>query len=197
MFVCSSPLRYTDLNLVQTPYFCWPFFQLVEYDGDSPALNWVKSHTSIWHTMLAFELFRAFALSNEFKLPPVRFCHLDCSLVHFSLRFAKKTRWNLLERLPNYVAAHYGFVNSSPGECDNCRSQAELTVEGFVHLSSAVIPKYGPVLKLEVIKPYLKENLKWRVQKVCCRSIFRMCRESHVFLWNRPTGLPRISSLSV
>ena len=77
---------------------------------------------------------------------------------------------------PNYVGAHYGFVNSSPGECDNCRSQADLLVEGFVHLNSALIPKYGSNLSPEVIKPYLKENLKWRVQKVCCRLISRMCK---------------------
>jgi tyrosinase len=66
---------------------------------------------------------------------------------------------------PNYVGAHYGFVNSKAEKCDNCRSQADLVVEGFVHLDSAIISKHGPDLSPEHVKPYLKHHLKWRVQK--------------------------------
>lgn len=90
--------------------------------------------------------------------------------------------------------AHYGFVNSSLGECDNCRSQAELTVEGFVHVSSVVIPKHGSDLKPEVIKPYLKENLSGAYRRYvvvlyfgCAENLMsfcgtgqRACRESHL-----------------
>ena len=68
---------------------------------------------------------------------------------------------------PSFVGAHYAFVNSVAGQCDNCRSQADLVVEGFVHLTVALaelsgLPSYEP----SVVRPYLKDNLSWRIQSV-------------------------------
>ena len=68
---------------------------------------------------------------------------------------------------PSFVGAHYAFVNSAAGQCDNCRSQADLVVEGFVHLTLAIekysgLPSYEP----SVVRSYLKDNLSWRIQAV-------------------------------
>jgi tyrosinase len=68
---------------------------------------------------------------------------------------------------PSFVGAHYAFVNGAAGQCDNCRSQADLVVEGFVHLNLAIadlsgLPSYEPT----VVRPYLKDNLSWRIQSV-------------------------------
>lgn len=74
-------------------------------------------------------------------------------------------------RSPNYVGGHYAFVNSNAEECENCRSQGDVVVEGFVHLNSAIIKKNGPDLSPRVVEHYLKHHLKWRVQKVRCYSM--------------------------
>ena len=68
---------------------------------------------------------------------------------------------------PSFVGAHYAFVNGAADQCDNCRSQADLVVEGFVHLNVAIadlsgLPSYEP----SVVRPYLKDNLSWRIQSV-------------------------------
>jgi tyrosinase len=68
---------------------------------------------------------------------------------------------------PSFVGAHYAFVNSAAGQCDNCRSQADLVVEGFVHLTLAIeehsdLTSYEP----SVVRPYLKDNLSWRILTV-------------------------------
>ncbi|TFY82262.1 hypothetical protein EWM64_g1750 [Hericium alpestre] len=67
---------------------------------------------------------------------------------------------------PNFVGAHHAFVNSSPGHCANCRRQHELVVEGFVHLNEAIakhsnLGTFAP----DAVRPYLKRELHWRVQK--------------------------------
>jgi len=66
-----------------------------------------------------------------------------------------------------FVGAHYAFVNGAASQCDNCRKQADLVVEGFVHLSSTIAERSGlSSFDPTVVVPYLKENLQWRVQAV-------------------------------
>jgi tyrosinase len=75
------------------------------------------------------------------------------------------TQWRTCN---SFVGAHVSFANAEADQCGNCREQAELVVEGFVHLNQAIakcspgLPSYEP----EVVAPYLKENLHWRVQAV-------------------------------
>lgn len=68
---------------------------------------------------------------------------------------------------PNYVGGHHAFVNGSASQCSNCRSQADVVIEGFVHLNRGILT-HSRLNSLEpsVVEPYLKENLHWRVQKV-------------------------------
>lgn len=68
---------------------------------------------------------------------------------------------------PSFVGAHYAFVNSAVGQCDNCRNQADLVVEGFVHLTLAIEEHSGlPSYEASVVRPYLKDNLSWRILTV-------------------------------
>ncbi|EJF63238.1 photo-regulated tyrosinase [Dichomitus squalens LYAD-421 SS1] len=67
---------------------------------------------------------------------------------------------------PHYVGAHQAFVNSSPQRCANCRRQGDLVIEGFVHLNEAIARLSGlHSFDPSVVKPYLHQNLHWRVQK--------------------------------
>jgi len=66
---------------------------------------------------------------------------------------------------PSFVGAHATFVNSSADQCANCREQADLVTEGFVHLNNALAKVPGlSSFEPSVVSPYLKENLHWRVQ---------------------------------
>jgi len=125
-------------------------------------------------------------------------CRIECKKHELSTSFAvliflgdvpdDPSEWR---RSPNYVGAHYAFVNSNGEECENCRSQGDLVIEGFVHLDSAILAKSGPDLKPETVEPYLRQNLKWRVQKVFIYLIFNVSNNSHhayAFLCCRPTG---------
>jgi tyrosinase len=68
---------------------------------------------------------------------------------------------------PTFVGSHHAFVNSAASQCDNCRDQADLVIEGFVHLNSAIAERSGlSSFDPSVVTPYLKENLHWRVQAV-------------------------------
>lgn len=68
---------------------------------------------------------------------------------------------------PTFVGAHHAFVNSAASQCDNCRDQADLVIEGFVHLNSSIAERSGlSSFDPSVVAPYLKENLHWRVQAV-------------------------------
>jgi len=74
-----------------------------------------------------------------------------------------------------FVGGHSAFVNSAPSQCGNCRNQVDAYSEGFVHLNSAIarwsgLSSYEP----EVVRPYLKEKLHWRIQLVrmlCLRLV--------------------------
>jgi len=99
-------------------------------------------------------------------------CRIECKKHELSTSFAvliflgdvpdDPSEWR---SSPSYVGAHYAFVNSNVEECENCRSQGDLVIEGFVHLNSAIIARSGPDLKPETVEPYLAQNLKWRIQK--------------------------------
>lgn len=68
---------------------------------------------------------------------------------------------------PTFVGSHHAFVNSAASQCDNCREQADLVIEGFVHLNSAIAERSGlSSFDPSVVIPYLKENLHWRIQAV-------------------------------
>jgi tyrosinase len=67
----------------------------------------------------------------------------------------------------SYVGSHSTFVNGSAEQCANCRTQADVVTEGFVHLNRALgrhsgLSSYEP----QAVSPYLRENLHWRVQAV-------------------------------
>ena len=69
---------------------------------------------------------------------------------------------------PSFVGAHVSFVNTDAEQCANCRDQAELEVEGFVHLNAGIAKRSGlSSYEPSVVAPYLRDNLHWRVQDVC------------------------------
>ena len=77
---------------------------------------------------------------------------------------ANLTVWHQSTR---YAGAHHAFVNSTPERCANCRRQGDMVIEGFVHLNEAIarlsrLNSFDPT----AVKPYLQENLQWRVLKV-------------------------------
>jgi len=80
---------------------------------------------------------------------------------------------------PNFVGAHHAFVNDNPEECENCRNQADIVEEGFVHLDAAILKHSGlKSLENDVVAPYLTKELNWRVMKVSYsfnRHHFSLC----------------------
>ncbi|KIK59858.1 hypothetical protein GYMLUDRAFT_44328 [Collybiopsis luxurians FD-317 M1] len=73
------------------------------------------------------------------------------------------SEWNTSS---HFVGAFHGFVNSSAGRCANCRRQQDVVLEGFVHLNDGIarlsnLNSFDP----QVVEPYLKDHLHWRVQK--------------------------------
>jgi len=65
----------------------------------------------------------------------------------------------------SFVGAHHAFVNSAASQCGNCRNQADVYSEGFVHLNSSIAKRSGlSSYEPEKVVPYLKEKLHWRVQ---------------------------------
>ena len=96
---------------------------------------------------------------------------------------------------PNYVGGHHAFVNGSASQCSNCRSQADVVVEGFVHLNKGIVTHSGlNSLEPSVVEPYLKENLHWRVQKVMVAFVFRAIGvELIAFFLYRSVAILRLS----
>jgi len=78
-------------------------------------------------------------------------------------------------RSDTFVGAHYAFVNSAASQCSNCRNQADIYSEGFVHLNSTIAKRSGiSSYEPEEVLPYLKENLHWQIQAVrmlCLRLV--------------------------
>ncbi|VDC02340.1 unnamed protein product [Peniophora sp. CBMAI 1063] len=91
----------------------------------------------------------------------------------FAILFSLGKREDIPEDLdalrasPSFVGGHHVFANASAEQCANCREQSELVVEGYVHLNLAIarlassLGSFDP----QVIVPYLKDNLQWRIQK--------------------------------
>jgi tyrosinase len=64
-----------------------------------------------------------------------------------------------------FVGAHHAFVNSAASQCGNCKNQADIYSEGFVHLNSAIAKRSGlSSYEAEQVLPYLKDKLHWRIQ---------------------------------
>jgi len=66
---------------------------------------------------------------------------------------------------PSFVGSHVAFVNSAADQCANCRDQADVVSEGFVHLNSTIADRSGlSSYEPNVVIPYLRDNLHWRIQ---------------------------------
>jgi tyrosinase len=75
---------------------------------------------------------------------------------------ADASQWRTCD---SFVGSHVAFVNTSAEQCANCREQADLVAEGFVHLNSSIAKRSGlSSFEPGVVSPYLKANLHWRVQ---------------------------------
>ncbi|KAH9940686.1 photo-regulated tyrosinase [Amylocystis lapponica] len=66
-----------------------------------------------------------------------------------------------------FVGAVHAFVNSAAEHCANCRRNADVQVEGFVHLNDALL-KHPQLRSLapDVVVPFLQRSLAWRVYTV-------------------------------
>ena len=82
---------------------------------------------------------------------------------------------------PYYVGSVSAFVNSQPKHCVNCQNAIaqNLRIEGFVNLNQAIVDICGlRSFAVDVVHPYLKENLTWRVRKVSVNENYtsqRLC----------------------
>ncbi|KAI0270058.1 hypothetical protein BC834DRAFT_841744 [Gloeopeniophorella convolvens] len=66
---------------------------------------------------------------------------------------------------PNFVGSHHAFVSGAADQRANLHDQVDFDSEGFVHLNAAIARLSGlSSFEIDVISPYLKENLDWRIQ---------------------------------
>ncbi|KAF7349475.1 Tyrosinase [Mycena sanguinolenta] len=80
---------------------------------------------------------------------------------------------------PNFVGAHHVFANSVLDRCANCRAHRDAVVEGFVHLNKGINEHSGlHSLEPDVVVPYLKHDLHWRVQKAGGEPILKLAHAS-------------------
>jgi tyrosinase len=85
---------------------------------------------------------------------------------------------------PNFVGTHHAFVNSAAEQCANCRSQANVLGEGFVHLNQAIARHSGlKSLEPAVVEPYLTKQLHWSIQKVSSHVIFSLIHGTNAELY--------------
>jgi len=69
---------------------------------------------------------------------------------------------------PTFVGASHAYV-AERREGYGYESPGDDVTQGFVHLNRGIIKLSGlRSLEPEVVKPYLKSKLQWKVQKVCC-----------------------------
>lgn len=99
----------------------------------------------------------------------------------------------------SYVGAHH--VHTSRGRATR-RSDAANTIsetEGFVHLNDAIAERSGlNSFDPEVVEPYLKKEIDWRVQKVRQLSSESLCSSDPDFQADRSAAqLEDLSSLQV
>jgi len=66
---------------------------------------------------------------------------------------------------PNLAGCNDVFVNSKPKHCANCQDNTDLATEDYVQLDDALLESVQTVEK-DVVIPFLKENLHWRVAKI-------------------------------
>ena len=73
---------------------------------------------------------------------------------------------------PAYVGAFSAFVNGTPVRCANCQERSDAVTEGYVHLQDALV-REARACSFEPgdVRPYLKDELDWRVQMVSVRLI--------------------------
>ncbi|KAH9929640.1 tyrosinase [Amylocystis lapponica] len=67
----------------------------------------------------------------------------------------------------SFAGAVHAFANSTAARCANCRANADVVVEGFVHLDDALAAH--PALasrQPDVVVPFLRDQLSWRVYTV-------------------------------
>ncbi|KAI1794979.1 photo-regulated tyrosinase [Ganoderma leucocontextum] len=66
---------------------------------------------------------------------------------------------------PTYVGAFSAFVNGSAARCANCQVLTDVVTEGYVHLDD-VLSRNSRVCSFDPcdVRPYLKDDLDWRVQ---------------------------------
>jgi tyrosinase len=70
-------------------------------------------------------------------------------------------------KAPSYVGSHVALVNSAAEQCGNCQSQIDTVSEGFVHLNSVLARRSGlSSFEPDVVTPYVRENLHWRIRAV-------------------------------
>ena len=76
---------------------------------------------------------------------------------------------------PSFVGGHYVFVSgTAPNE------QPDTVSEGFVHLNKAIASRSGlSSYEPNVVAPYLKDNLEWRVQAVRALSRSQIVLNPH------------------
>jgi len=70
------------------------------------------------------------------------------------------SEWRNSEELVGSVEV---FANSAAGACENCRNHPDLTYEGVVYLNHVLARSSLQSFEPQVISPYLKDNLHWRV----------------------------------
>ena len=77
-----------------------------------------------------------------------------------------------------FVGLHSVFVNETPAACSNCLKNRNMVEEGYVPLAHAIAglcerEERGQLNPIWV-SPYLRDNLEWKVLKVCFFLIRRI-----------------------
>lgn len=66
----------------------------------------------------------------------------------------------------SFIGAHTAFVHGTTDQDTGSHNQGGIS-EGFVHLNRAIAKRSGlPSLEPDVVVPYLRNNLEWRIQAV-------------------------------
>jgi tyrosinase len=68
---------------------------------------------------------------------------------------------------PNLAGVHAEFVNSHTEGCPNCNVQRDMVTEGFVSITESLKRRGFEHRPEAEVDAYLKENIHWRIQKVC------------------------------
>jgi tyrosinase len=98
----------------------------------------------------------------------------------------------------NLVGTVEVFANIQPDQCANCRSRPDLTIEGTVYLNQVLARSPLRTFEPQAVAAYLKENLHWRVTKVCSETFnLTLLRLTSIVICRRGnSSISRASSLS-